>query len=293
MKKLFLTALALSMAFMGRAQLVEVASVDRVDVPAQAAGEVATISPDGTYAVIGQMGGNALYKVDLATGSANLLTNNGTPGYVYISPDSRNIVYRTHTFDKNHLRHTGLSYVDAQGQERQLVKPSRTLNAGVAISASGITAIENGRARAKAFNGSSVNAMPVATINYGHLDVTVNGKTTTIDPQGRGSYLWPSISPDGTKVVYTLSGRGTFVCNLDGSDARYLGHTQAPRWMGNALIVAMDSEDNGQQFTVSRVLVTDLNGTSQVISAADHIALYPSASADGSKVAYATADGNL
>ncbi|MCM1033493.1 MAG: hypothetical protein NC405_07025 [Odoribacter sp.] len=293
MKKLFFTALALSMALAGKAQLVEVAQVSRVALPEGVAGEVSTISPDGSFAVVGELGGHTLYKVDIASGAASVLTTNGTPTHVTISPDSRNIVFRTHTVDRNNLRYTGLSYVDAQGTERQLVKPSRQLNAGVTIAQGGITTVENGRARAKSFNGSKVTAMPVASINYGHLDITVNGKTTTIDPQGRGSYLWPSISPDGTKVVYTLSGSGTYVCNIDGSDARYIGHTQAPRWMGNNMIVSMQSQDNGQQFTASKVLVSNLDGVSQVISTPEHIAMYPSATADGLKVAYSTPAGEL
>lgn len=293
MKKLFITALALSMALAGKAQLVEVASVSRVAVPADVVSEVATISPDGSFAVVGELGGHTLYKVDVTSGSTAVLTTNGTPTDVTISPDGSNIVFRTHTYGRDNLRYTGLNYVDANGRERQLVAPSRRLNAGVAIAQGGITAVENGRARAKAFNGSKVASMPVASINYGHLDVTVNGKTTTIDPQGRGSYLWPSISPDGTKVLYTLSGAGTFVCNLDGSDARLIGHYQAPRWMGNDLVVAMDSQDNGQHFTASKIVVSNLNGVHQTISQADHIALYPSATIDGSAVAYSTADGQL
>lgn len=229
MKKLFLTALALSMTLLGSAQLVEVASVDRVALPAGIAGDMATISPDGSYAVLGVAGGSGLYTVDLASGKATLLTTNGNPSGVTISPDGANVIFRTTTIGNNHLRYTGLNCVNvATGAENVIVKPSRNLAAGVAVSASGVTAIEGNRARTRSFSGTQVAAMPVASINYGHLDITVGGRTTTIDPQGRGSYLWPSISPDGTKVVYTLSGAGAFVCNLDGSDVRPLGRLHAP-----------------------------------------------------------------
>lgn len=294
MRKLFITTLALSAALMSNAQLVEVTSIDRVALPEGVAGEIATVSPDGTYAVIGQMGASTLYKVDLTSGAATLLTSNGMPIDVAISPDSRNIVFRTHKFE-NRLRYTGLSYVSADGTqaEQELVKPSRTLNGGLAVSVAGITAVEGGKARTKSFAGAKAKSMPVASINYGHLDVTVGGRTTTIDPQGRGSYLWPSVSPDGTKVVYTLSGQGTYVCNLDGSDVKALGRLSAPRWMGNDIVIGMNDRDNGQQYTASTVVAVSLDGTRQTISDPDHIALFPSASADARKVVYATADGSL
>lgn len=293
MKKLFMTAMALVMCLAGKAQLVEVTSVDRVALPENIVSEIATVSPDGTYAVVGQMGGNTLYKVDFATGNASVLSTNGNPANVMISPDGLNVVYRTSSWNNN-LRYTGLNYINVtEGVERQLVKPSRHLNAGVAVSNAGISTVEGGKARTKSFNGSKASQMPVASINYGHLDITAGGKTTTIDPQGRGSYLWPSVSPDGTKVVYTLSGAGTFVCDLDGSNVKALGRMHAPRWMGNNLIVGMDDYDNGQQITASQVVVSDLAGTRQAISPAGHIAIYPSATADGHAVAYSTTEGEL
>lgn len=294
MKKLLLTVLAVSVSLLGSAQLVEVASIDRVALPDGISGDIATLSPDGTYAVLGQMGGKTLYKVDLSTGATSVITDNGNASGVTISPDGNNVVFRTYSFDNSHLRHTGINCVDmANGREYQLVKPSRHLNAGIAISAAGITAVDNGRARVCSFNGQRAASMPVASINYGHLDITVGGKTTTIDPQGRGSYLWPSISPDGTKVAYVLSGAGAFVCNIDGTNPIALGRLHAPRWVGNDLIVGMDDRDNGQQITSSEVILTNLSGVRQSISLPGHIAIYPSASTNGSVVAYCTTDGEL
>lgn len=293
MKKLFLTAMAVAVALAGKAQLVEVASVDRVALPEGITSEQATLSPDGSYAVIGQFGATTLYKVDLATGESTLLTSNASPVGVTISPDGSNVVYRTVSYKKN-LRYTGLDAVNTStGAVRQLAKPSRRLNAGVAISDNAVTLVENGRARTKSIGSGKSLSMPVASINYGHLDITVDGKTTTIDPQGRGSYLWPAISPDGTKVVYTLSGAGTFVCDLDGSNARQLGRLQAAKWLGNDMVVGMNEYDNGQQYTSSEIVVMNLDGASQVIVPAETIALYPSASADGKTIVYSTASGEL
>lgn len=293
MKKFFLTAVAAMMAFFAQAQVVEVAGIERVALPEGTRSEIAVISPDGSYAVIGEMGATTLSKVDLTGGTTTVLTRNGNPQGVVISPDGQNIVFRTTTYN-NRLRYTGLNSISVNGgAERVLVKPSRHLNAGVGISATGVTAVEGGKARVKNFGSSRAQSMPVASINYGSLEITVDGKTRTIDPQGRGSYLWPSISPDGTKVVYFLSGAGTFVCNLDGSDVRPLGHIRAARWLGNDKVVGMNDVDNGETLISSSIVASDLNGVHQTISPADAIAVFPSATADGSKVMYSTADGAL
>ena len=294
MKKLFFTALALSMALLGKAQLVEVVSMERVATPEGLVSQIATISPDGSYAVVGQMDGHKLTKVDIATGATKVLTCNGNANGVTISPDGANIVFRTTSFNNKHLRLTGLNSVNvATGAETQIVKPSRKLNAGVAVNASGVTAVENGKQRVKAFGASKVSAAPVASINYGHLDITVNGKTKTIDPQGKGSYLWPSISPDGTKVVYCLSGAGTFVCNLDGSNVRKIGYMHAAKWLGNDMVVGMADYDNGHEYTSSSIVVSDLNGVKQTITNDDMIAMYPSASANGKSLVFSTVEGAL
>ncbi len=294
MKKLFFTALALSMALLGKAQLVEVASMEQVATPAGLVSQVATISPDGSFAVVGTMGGHQLTKVDLSTGATTVVTNNGNANGVTISPDGANVVFRTTAFNDKKMRLTGLSSVNlATGVEKQLVAPSRMLNAGVAVNAAGITAVENGQQRVKAFGAAKASAAPVASINYGHLDITVNGKTTTIDPQGRGSYLWPSISPDGTKVAYCLSGVGTFVCDLDGSNVRKIGYMHAAKWLGNDMVIGMADYDNGQEYTESTIVVSNLNGVRQTITSKDMIALYPSASVDGKSVVFSTIDGAL
>ncbi|MGN0223321.1 MAG: hypothetical protein ACI4AM_04760 [Muribaculaceae bacterium] len=294
MKKLFTAVLAVAFALVANAQLVEPLSTQRIQLPEGVASEQATISPDGSYAVVGAMGGSALTRVDFASGDTQVLTSNGLASTVMISPDGQNVVFNVATYNSNHLRMTSLRSVNvATGSEIELVKPSRRLNAGFALSNAGVTAIENGKARVRAFGSAKAQSLPVASINYGHLDITVNGKTTTLDPQGRGSYLWPSVSPDGTKVVYYLSGCGAFVCNIDGTNVRSLGYLHAARWMGNDMVVGMADYDNGEQILRSTIIVSDLNGTRQALTNDSQIAIFPSASADGKRIAYSTAEGEL
>lgn len=276
------------------AQLVEVESASHVVLPEGMIAAIPTISPDGSYVVISEAGSDALRRVMVSDGSVTTVTLNGSGHDVAISEDGNNIVFRQSTFDRNHLRHTALKSVSlADGTESQLIAPSRRLNAGVSLSGRNVTAVENGRVKAHNLDGARAEKSALVSISYGHLEYTVNGRTVTLDPQGRGSYLWPALSPDGTKVVYYLAGRGCFVCNVDGSDVRALGMLRAAKWLNNNTIVGMNDADDGEFITSSSLIATDLNGTRQVLTPDEAMAMYPSVSADGKHIAYVNPEGEL
>lgn len=294
MKKILLSAAVLMASLLASAQLVEVRTTSQVALPEGMVVAIPTISPDGSFVVVSDAGSNALTRINLADGATTVVTRNGNGHDVVISADGSSIVFRQSTMDRNHLRRTALKSVDlASGRETELVAPSRSLNTGVAMAGTSVTAIEKGRVKSRNLAGGRAQTAPVVSINYGHMDYTANGRTTTLDPQGRGSYLWPQLSPDGTKIVYYLAGRGCFVCNTDGSNVRALGMLRAAKWLDNNIVVGMNDEDNGEFITSSSIIASDLNGTRQTLTSDDVIALYPSVNADGSQIAFSTPEGQL
>ncbi len=287
-KKLFLAAVLLGMATSMSAQLLNVGSVEKVAVPADLVLDRAVISPDGKTLVVAS--GQALSQVDLATGSVAKVTDNGAISDLKFTGDSRAIVFNRPTYKKN-LRQTAvLSYDLASGKESTLVKPSRNLK-GFATNGSNVMTVDNKKLRVANLAGEQTVSAPVASVYYGQLMVTVDGKTNAIDPLGKGSYLWPSVSPDGTKVVYYFCGKGCYVSNLDGTDAKFVGSIRAPRWIDNSTVVGMNDADNGQYVTSSSIVAADLNGTTQTLTNADVIAMYPSADGAVSKIAFTTPAG--
>lgn len=294
MRKLALSAMVLVAGLWASAQLVEVESARRVELPEGVVAVVPTISPDGSFIVLSDAGSDALHRVDLADGTISLVTVNGQGNDVSISDDGTQIVFRQVTTDRNHLRRVALKAVEtATGTERELVAPSRHLNTGVALAGTSVTAVENGRVKARNLAGGRAVQAPLVSINYGHLDYTVDGRTVTLDPQGRGSYLWPQLSPDGTKVVYYLAGRGCFVCNVDGSDVRALGMLRAAKWLDNEIVVGMNDVDDGHMVTSSSLIASNLDGVRQELTPTDIIAMYPSITADGKKIAYVSEAGEI
>lgn len=289
MKKLFITAAAMLAFVVGNAQLVTVNSIDRVgDVTCAKV----TMSPDGEYVVANT--GSSLNRVNIADGQSTVLTTGANLTGVTIGADGT-VAYVRPSFDKKHLRHVSLEAITPAGQQVVVVKPTRQLGAGVTVANGTVNGIAKGKAQAKAVNGGKTVKAPVAAINYGHLDVTVDGKTRTIDPQGRGSYLWPSVSPDGTKVCYWLVGRGCFTCNLDGTDVKSHGPLRAAVWAGDHMLVGMDElEDTNQEVVASSIVALDpATNTVQKLTDDSIIAQFPSASADGSRIAFTDIHGQV
>ncbi len=294
MKKILLSAAVLAASFICQAQLVEVTGTQRVTLPEGMIVAIPTISPDGSFVVVSDAGSDALTRINLADGTTTVVTRNGNGHDVAISSDGSNIVFRQVTMDRNHLRRTALKSVNlANGREIEIVAPTRRLNTGVAMSGTTVTAVEKGRVKARNLAGGRAEQAPVVSINYGHLDYTAGGRTVTLDPQGRGSYLWPQLSPDGTRIVYYLAGRGCFVCDTDGGNIRPLGMLRAAKWLDNSTVVGMNDVDDGEFITSSSIIASSLDGTRQTLTSSDVVAMYPSVSADGSRVAFSTPEGEL
>ena len=146
---------------------------------------------------------------------------------------------------------------------------------------------------AKGFEGkvSAKNAV-VLSINNRQLMISRNGKTSNLSPNGKDkSYLWPSLSPDGTKILYYVGAEGAFVCNLDGSHVKPLGMMRAPQWWDDSTVVGMYDQDDGEFVYASRIVATNLKGDKQTLTPDSLIAMYPKVSAQTGKIAFSTPEG--
>lgn len=295
MNKILLALGSSVLSLAATAQVVEVQSIAQVPVQGLEV-NIARLNPAGKAVVASSNADNALYSVDLATGAVTRIADNGSALELAFSADGSAIVYKTST-TKDRLRYYRVTTTDlAAGSTRHLTKESRHC-ASFSVSGDGVLSLsDQGRLQARSFAGKklSVAAQPVVSINRGHLEVTMpDGTTKAIDPQGTGSYLWPSLSPDGSKIAYYAVGYGCYVCNLDGSDAKPLGYIHAPRWLGNDVVIGCQDYDDGTFITASSIVAADLNGNIQTLTPDTIIGLNPSASADGRAISFSTPAGEL
>jgi Tol biopolymer transport system component len=270
MKKILLLAVAL-VSIMASAQVLNVESVEKLNIPQNADSKIAGISPDGSYVLITSQSNEGLMKFDLATGKVSTITTAVGAGYnVEISADSKEVTYREVTYAKDKSRLTSLVRQDlATAKKSTLIKSTREMH----------------QARVRRA------IAPVVSIQNGELVLTVGTVTKVLSPNGQGlSYLWPSVSPDGSKIVYYVSG-SVWVCNVNGTNPQRIGKFRAPQWYNNNVVVGMNDQDNGHYVTSSEIVAYTLDGEKQVLTNNTIMAMYPYVSADGSKIVCSTPVG--
>lgn len=283
-----LLALALCMSFSGFAQVLNVASVNKVPIPANPNAKVAGISPNGDYLLLSTSTNVGLTKFDLKTNESKVLTNARGAGFnAQISSDGASVIYREDSYTANHLRMERLNSVNVEsGAVANIVATTRNLQ-GYAIDGTTVAAVNKGKLAAK-----GKVSVPVLSINNRQLMITRNGKTSVFSPNGENfSYIWPSVSPDGTKALYYVCGVGAFVCDIDGSNVKSLGTVRAPQWYGNDVVIGMNDVDNGEMILSSSIVATTLSGQQQVLTDASVVAMYPYTSLNGGKIAFSTPAG--
>ncbi len=293
MKKIFTSALLLCSGVIGFAQLLNVQSIEKVVLPEGITVNAATISPKGDFVVISQNETSGIHRFDLTSKAVTTISETGIPHELKISNDGSVVVFKEPRINANRLRQVALKAFDLNRSIESTIVPFCRDLQGVAIIDNNVVAVNSEKLTTKNLKGGEANVtMPVASIKYGQL--CIDGKV--ISPQGTtgNSYLWPSVSPDGTRVLYFLATYGCYVANIDGSNPVRLGSLHAPRWFNNNTIVGMYDRDNGHEIYASRLVAVSVDGkVKQNLTEDASLALFPSISADGSKISYITPAGEL
>ena len=288
MKKFFISAMMLCAGVLSYAQLVEIQSIDKIDLPEGVLADKATISPDGSFVVFSQNTAAGLHKMDLASKEINMISANGNSFDLKIAGDGT-VVFRESKTAENKLRYTSLKAVSPRGIETTLVAPTRNLN-GFAVNGTNVMTVDNNVCAAKSLNGGVAVQMPVASIRYGQL--CIDGKVISPNGTEGASYLWASISPNGTKVCYYYVSGGCYVADIDGSNPVFVGNIRAAKWLNDLTVVGMHDIDDGQVVTSSKLIAASIDGkVKQELTADASMAMFPSTNGKG--IVYTTPAGEL
>lgn len=293
MRKIFLT-LALALAATSMAQVLEVASVERLDISGTKATVVAGISPKGDYILLTGAQLNGLAKYDLASKKVEVVSKALGAGYnPTISDDGDAVAFREDRFEKG-LRSTDVKVKNfATGESRTLSKGVRNFNA-VSIEGGMAVTVTDGRQAKTTISNRRTSRAKQATVSIVNrqLVLSVDGKNTTLTPNGADkSYLWPTLSPDKTKICYYVGGEGCYVCNLNGKIVARLGALRAAKWYDNNVVVGMHDTDDGYVITSSEIVAVTLAGKRQVLTDSSVKAMYPYASSEARKIVFGTDEG--
>lgn len=295
--KRILIAFSLLAALTVHGQILNVTSIERLDAPGEKdkVSQAVAISPQGDYLLLSTDTKQGLMKWDLNTGQTQTITTDeGTGSNVRISDDGKMVVYGQVSY-KDKRRHEAVQAFDLTNSKKQtLLKPTRKLQ-GFDIQGTTAAVITDGQLKTHALKGNAKTlSRPVLSHHHLKLYITIGGETRLLAPNGTEEhYIWASLSPNGKRVLYYVSGKGTFVCDVDGSNVISMGNLTAPKWLNNSIIVGMDEIDGEYTIIASRIIARTLDGVQQVLTGDDIIATYPLPSAQSGKIAFSTPDGQI
>ena len=166
MKKLLFSVMFLCSSSIGFAQLLEVASTEKVNLPEGTAAAEATISPAGDYLLLSDFKKQGLQTYNLATGELTTVTT-ASVSKPQISADGKTIVFRQNVIGADRLKRSSLQTVNLQtGEAKTLVAPTRDLQS--AMVGNTVMSVEKRTVRATALNagkaevlGHGINVRPV------------------------------------------------------------------------------------------------------------------------------------
>ena len=257
-------------SMLASAQIFQVTSVQELKGASYQDARVAGISPNGDYVLMTNGSNQGLKRYDIATGELSVITDAEGAGFnVQVSRDGKEVVFRERFTDENKLRYNNIMSANFSTNKKEMVAKKQTNNEKMVI------------------HGSNIVLHNTECMMY----IEKNGKRIKVAPQGNEvNYIWASLSPDKTKILYYVSEMGCYVCDTDGRNSRFIGwDCRAPQWYNNEIIISMNDQDDGHFTTKSAILAYTLDGKVQVLTSPDMIAMYPFA-AEG-KVVFSTLQG--
>jgi Tol biopolymer transport system component len=238
------------------------------------------LSADGQTVFFTRANHQGLFALDRATGAVRTLSALPGAGYEFkLTPDGQSVVYRSFTYT-NGRRFYSLFLQNIQtGKTSRLESGRRGLAAPLRTAGGSVLYYVDGR-RKTAFSSSSAKKENdgAVFIRDRHLILLNASGETVLDPLGQGIYIWPSLSPEGKRIVFTVGGKGSYVCDLHGKVLADLGYVNAPVWSPDGKWIAgMRDFDDGVRITRSEVVLARADGTETFVltQTPDRVELYP------------------
>lgn len=228
------------------------------------------LAPSGNYLLLSNYNYQGITKVDLATKTEQVVTQAAGAGYRTKVLENGDIVYREVTNAPLHT--TAIKrYIASSGKSTTILHSTRD----------------------NVQPSSAIEGDNVVTNNDFHLQLTIGGVKRILAPLGNEKrYIWPSISPNGKKLLFFVSGQGAYVSDLNGENIIELGTLRAAKWYNNQIVVGQRDEDNGEVTTSSQIIAKNITtGIEQILTERNIIAMYPSVSSQGDKILFSTPEG--
>ena len=288
----------LLVTYVGQAQVVKVIRTVQLTDIKDGEFVVSAVSPDGKSILASNPGYKGLFRVEVGQKKIHKISDLPGAGYLpCFSSDGSKIYFRTDEF-VSMKRYSSISEFDlASGETEIIEKKSREMTIPVITGNQLVYKVDG---KNKMMVAGSDNLKSASANVYVILEnlipvLYINGIGKPITPNGEGNYIWVSLSPDKTRLLYNFGGKGTFVSTIDGRIIADLGRFQAPQWLNDQIIVGMNDKDDGYRVLSSDIICYSLptKQFTNLTSTTENIEMYPLPFTDGNKLVYQTLNGEL
>ncbi|MGE5497446.1 MAG: TolB family protein [Syntrophothermus sp.] len=263
------------------------------------------ISADGSRAFFTSANYKGIWYADLPSGSVVKLTDDEGAGYGFtVSSDSRTVFFRSNIYDSRGFRAAQqIKEINISGPSENILAEGADLSVPAAVAGNDVFYTSSDKLYAASLISSSAgnakaavqNIRPVALIEHQKIALYINGQKKVLSPLGEGNYIWPSVSPDGTRLLFTFAGKGSYISDLNGNILLDLGYANAPGWSPDGRwVIYMNDHDNGIKVTSSDIFAANaVTGSRiQLTSTGDIHEMYPAWN-NGSNVVFNSSDGKI
>ncbi len=282
-----------------KAQEIRVKGVKRVTPEDNGSYLLAGVLPGSRYILVAGEGYNGLSILDTRRGRIRVVS--GDPGAGYepaVTADGRNVIYRSDSFENNRKHSSVYSYDIATGEREMLVNSER----GVlppAVSGNTLLLKSDRETRFSRLPGTVAlkgTAGETFVVIEEMMPVLYRGEERIpLMPNGDGFYIWASLSPDETMILYNYQGRNTWICDNTGKILYDLGRINAPKWLNNDIVIGMDDRDDGHMITSSELVYYSLPEKKRVVltDTEERNEMFPYPFSGGKRIAFSTDNGDI
>lgn len=277
-------------------QSIRIRSVKKITPTDSASYLLSGVVPGSGLLLVSGSGYNGLSLLDTRNGRLQVITADAGAGYEpAATADGRKVLYRSDSYIDNIKVSSVFSYDIATGTAEQLLEKGRDVlppavsgNSVLVSSGEGTRIMPSGPELKSGSDGTFLimdDLMPV---------LCNGGGKKALMPNGDGFYIWASLSPDGSMILYNYRGQGTYICDTEGRIMHDLGRINAPKWFNDRLVIGMDDMDDGHRITASELVYYSLRDKKRIIltSTPDRSEMFPFA-AGNRQIAFCTDNGEI
>jgi len=280
MKKLLL-AICILYAGAGYAQRVSVSEVIPVTQKIDGQYFFPRFSPGDDKIFFSSSNYNGLWYADQQQKAITPFVSEQGAGYEFaFSRDGKSVVYRVNEYSEKGIKISQkIVKKNIETNEQQIIETGRYLSSPKVLVNNEIVYTKDNKMVVKSSSSSRnvVKAEPFVYIENTKMVYYDNGVKKVLSPLGDVHYIWPSLSPDKTKLLFSALGIGTFITDVNGKVLVSLGEARYPRWSPDGKWVSyMIDEDDGHVITSSELYVVSADGKTkfQLTDTKDRIEMY-------------------